>query len=145
MLALYVTILLSNVDFSSDRLRRAYVDELITLELPAGDTICDFGTYTLWCKAARVFFTLIKVPSHIHDSFGCGATTTQPSTTPTPTPVTPTRPSCTGQLVGSLPNLAHGVSGMLYAVDKTTICISGFHYDGTGPGENVVSHHLSEF
>ena len=84
---LVIMLLLSSaIDFSSDRLLRAYVDELITIALPPGKTICDVGNYTLWCRLARVFFTRIEVPSHIHDSFGCGATTTQPSTTPTPTP-----------------------------------------------------------
>ncbi|XP_065916179.1 protein Skeletor, isoforms B/C-like [Dysidea avara] len=36
-------------------------------------------------------------------------------------------------LIGSLPNIQHGVQGTLYAVDETSLLIRNFEYDGQGP------------
>ncbi|XP_044743413.1 protein Skeletor, isoforms B/C [Chrysoperla carnea] len=38
-----------------------------------------------------------------------------------------------GRLIGNFEEFAHGVSGIVYAVDETTIFIKGFKYDGMGP------------
>lgn len=38
-----------------------------------------------------------------------------------------------GRQIGKLNNFAHGIKGMVYAVDESTIFIKGFSYDGTGP------------
>ncbi|XP_076250589.1 protein Skeletor, isoforms B/C [Rhynchophorus ferrugineus] len=38
-----------------------------------------------------------------------------------------------GTIIGPLQQFAHGIKGMVYAVDETTIFINGFSYDGTGP------------
>lgn len=40
-------------------------------------------------------------------------------------------------LVGSLPNLQHGISGQLRIIDSKTLQITGFSYDGQGPGMNM--------
>lgn len=39
-----------------------------------------------------------------------------------------------GTLIGNLPTEAHGVSGMFYVVDNSTLLIENFNYDGRGPG-----------
>ncbi|XP_048522667.1 protein Skeletor, isoforms B/C isoform X2 [Dendroctonus ponderosae] len=38
-----------------------------------------------------------------------------------------------GTKIGPLQDFAHGIRGIVYAVDETTIFIKGFSYDGTGP------------
>lgn len=38
-----------------------------------------------------------------------------------------------GTKIGPLQEFAHGIRGIVYAVDETTIFIKGFSYDGTGP------------
>ena len=37
--------------------------------------------------------------------------------------------------VGTLPTLAHGVSGKLCIIDQYTMVIRNFNYDGRGPGQ----------
>lgn len=41
-----------------------------------------------------------------------------------------------GELIGDLSNLAHGISGTVYAVSDTVLFVKGFSYDGTGPGKS---------
>ena len=36
-------------------------------------------------------------------------------------------------MIGSLPNLQHGISGTLYAEGDRTFVIENFSYDGLGP------------
>ncbi|XP_014613047.1 PREDICTED: protein Skeletor, isoforms B/C [Polistes canadensis] len=38
-----------------------------------------------------------------------------------------------GREIGSFAKYAHGIKGIIYAADDTTIFIKGFSYDGTGP------------
>lgn len=38
-----------------------------------------------------------------------------------------------GRKIGPLVQFAHGIAGIAYAVDESTIFIKGFSYDGTGP------------
>ncbi|XP_018319148.1 protein Skeletor, isoforms B/C isoform X2 [Agrilus planipennis] len=38
-----------------------------------------------------------------------------------------------GREIGKLQQFAHGIKGIVYAVDESTIFIKGFSYDGTGP------------
>ncbi|CAL1688330.1 unnamed protein product [Lasius platythorax] len=42
-------------------------------------------------------------------------------------------PNYYGTLIGPLQNYAHGIKGIVYAVDDATMFIKGFSYDGTGP------------
>ena len=39
--------------------------------------------------------------------------------------------------VGSLPNLAHGVSGQLCVVGNKSLVIRNFYYDSGGPGQST--------
>ncbi len=39
-----------------------------------------------------------------------------------------------GQYIGKFPGTTHGVKGEVYAVNKNTIYIREFSYDGAGPG-----------
>lgn len=36
-------------------------------------------------------------------------------------------------MIGEFADFAHGIKGVVYAVDETTIFIKGFYYDGMGP------------
>ncbi|XP_041985293.1 protein Skeletor, isoforms B/C isoform X3 [Aricia agestis] len=38
-----------------------------------------------------------------------------------------------GRFIGKLTQYAHGIRGMVYAVDESTVFVRGFAYDGTGP------------
>ena len=42
-------------------------------------------------------------------------------------------PTAQLRLIGSLPNLQHGISGTLYAEGDRTFVIENFSYDGLGP------------
>ena len=42
-------------------------------------------------------------------------------------------PPAQRRLIGTLPNLQHGISGTLYAEGDRTFVIEGFGYDGLGP------------
>ncbi len=43
--------------------------------------------------------------------------------------------------MGTLPNLAHGVSGELYIINSRDAVITNFNYDGRGPGTASYSYH----
>ena len=45
---------------------------------------------------------------------------------------------CSGILITELPTIVHNVSGLLYIEDDTTLCISNFYYDGTGPDMSFI-------
>ena len=42
-------------------------------------------------------------------------------------------PKAQRRLIGSLPNIQHGISGTLYAEGDRTFVIENFSYDGLGP------------
>ena len=42
-------------------------------------------------------------------------------------------PAAQRRLIGTLPNLQHGIAGTLYAEGDRTFVIEGFSYDGGGP------------
>ena len=46
-------------------------------------------------------------------------------------------PAAQRRLIGTLPNLQHGIAGTLYAEGDRTFVIEGFGYDGGGPAAFV--------
>ena len=42
-------------------------------------------------------------------------------------------PTAQRRLIGSLPNLQHGITGTLYAEGNHTFVVENFSYDGLGP------------
>lgn len=45
-----------------------------------------------------------------------------------------------GRPLGKLSQLAHGLSGEVYAVDARTLYLKDFTYDGEGPGKLTLIH-----
>ena len=39
-----------------------FSNEDITFSMPSGSDVCDIGTFTIWCEAARSFFTRLAFP-----------------------------------------------------------------------------------
>ena len=50
---------------------RAYNGETLSVEMPSGRTVCDIGTFTIWCELASVFFATLVVPETAFVSFIC--------------------------------------------------------------------------
>ena len=44
---------------------RRYSGETLTAHITDGSVITDYGTFTLWCRAASVFFTRISIPTNL--------------------------------------------------------------------------------
>ena len=54
---------------------RRHTNTELTVNLPAGTTVCDIGTLTIWCRLARSFFTTIIIPPSTVVSWGLGVIT----------------------------------------------------------------------
>lgn len=44
---------------------RRYSGETLIAHITDGSTITDYGTFTIWCRLASVFFTRINIPSNL--------------------------------------------------------------------------------
>ena len=40
---------------------RPYVNENVTVTLPAGTDVCDIGTLTIWCRQFTAIFTRLEL------------------------------------------------------------------------------------
>ena len=97
---------------STDPLGR-YSNRTIVLTLPDEITLNTIDWFSVWCVPFRQNFGEVAIPDDLE---------------------VPTPPPPSEVLIGSLTTRAHGVTGDVYALGEQRMRITGFNYDGNGPG-----------
>jgi hypothetical protein len=89
-------------------LNRAYNDESLTLHLPDGESLDDYGAISVWCAAFNVNFgsASFEAPSEAYDRAGW---------------------------IADMPTGAHDAEGVATIINERIIFIEQFSYDGTAP------------
>jgi hypothetical protein len=89
-------------------LDRAYNDESLTLHLPDGESLDDYGAISVWCAAFNVNFSSasFEAPAVMYDRAG---------------------------LVAEMPPGAHDAEGIATIINERIIFVEQFTYDGTAP------------